>query len=474
MRKRSLVGGMLLVLVASGCTDSGPEQPARVSQDRPTPTATPTPPPPHPVSLPALMQREYDGRGLRLRRELASTDAYRQHNVTYRSGKLRISGVLNVPRGPGPHPAVVLAHGYIDPDIYVNGQGMRRELDWLARRGFVTLHVDYRNHAGSDNDPKADANLRLGYTEDVINAVHALRAWDGPVDDERVGLAGRSMGGGVIYNVLTVRPAWSTRRSCSRRSAPTPWTTSSAGSAPTRAATDLARRIIRRARRSREEPGVLARRQPALVLRPRHRADPHPPRDVRRQLPDPLDPPHGEGPGRCRRGRQAGGLPGRGARLRAAVAASDGAHHSVPAPPALLTARASVCGRPARQPPVHPSRRAGDPADDIRPGAPLLRRDATQLQAGTSPGTVIDDRPGLRPFRRSSTAPVMSNSCASSYRRRFPSSTTTSTTYSAHCSPCGAPRSVGRRNCCTALFRFGQSRHRERGRSLRRGFRPAW
>lgn len=36
----------------------------------------------------------------------------------------------------------------------------------------------------------------------------------------------------------------------------------------------------------------------------------------------------------------------------------------------------------------------------IRPGAPLLRRDATHLQVGTSPGTVFDDRPGLRLFLR--------------------------------------------------------------------------
>ena len=205
--RRLLIGAMFSVLVASGCTDGGAESPARSDKkDSASPTATPTPPPPHPVSLAALMEREYDGDGLRLRRELVSTDAYRQHNVVYRSGDLRISGVLNIPRGQGPFPAVVLAHGYIDPDIYVNGQGMRRELDWLARRGFVTLHVDYRNHAGSDNDPDADTNLRLGYTEDVINAVHALRSWDGPVDDDRIGLAGRSMGGGVIYNVLAVQP----------------------------------------------------------------------------------------------------------------------------------------------------------------------------------------------------------------------------------------------------------------------------
>jgi dipeptidyl aminopeptidase/acylaminoacyl peptidase len=152
------------------------------------------------------MAKEYDGRGLRLGRELASTGSYRQHTVTYRSGKLRISGVLNVPRGRGPFPALVLAHGYIDPAIYTNGRGMARELDRFGAEGFVTLHVDYRNHANSDDDPAADRRLRLGYTEDVINAVLALRRWKGPVDDDRVGLVGRSMGGGVLYNVLVVKP----------------------------------------------------------------------------------------------------------------------------------------------------------------------------------------------------------------------------------------------------------------------------
>lgn len=152
------------------------------------------------------MAKEYDGRGLRLGRELASTGSYRQHTVTYRSGKLRISGVLNVPRGKGRFPALVLAHGYIDPAIYTNGRGMARELDRFGAEGFVTLHVDYRNHAGSDDDPAADRRLRLGYTEDVINAVLALRRWKGPVDDDRVGMVGRSMGGGVVYNVLVVKP----------------------------------------------------------------------------------------------------------------------------------------------------------------------------------------------------------------------------------------------------------------------------
>jgi dipeptidyl aminopeptidase/acylaminoacyl peptidase len=114
--------------------------------------------------------------------------------------------MLNVPHGRGPHPALVLAHGYIDPAVYVSGQGLMREQDYLARAGFVTLHVDYRGHASSDDDPQAEVGLRLGYTGDVINAALALRRGPRFVDDDRIGLVGRSMGGGVLYNAVVVRP----------------------------------------------------------------------------------------------------------------------------------------------------------------------------------------------------------------------------------------------------------------------------
>ena len=159
------------------------------------------------MSLPALMRRTYDGRNLRTVRVLARTAAYTRHAVTFRSGDLRISGVMNVPRGAGPFPVAVLLHGYIDPDVYVTGQGLMREQDYLARRGYVALHVDYRGHAGSDPAPGAEVRLRLGYTVDAINAVLAVRGSALPyLDGDRVGLVGRSMGGGVVYNVLVAQP----------------------------------------------------------------------------------------------------------------------------------------------------------------------------------------------------------------------------------------------------------------------------
>lgn len=162
---------------------------------------------PHAVSLEAFSRTAFDGRDLALGPVLASNDAYVRHYVTYRSGALRVSGVMNVPRGEGPFPLLVLNHGYIDPAVYTNGRGLKREQDYLARNGYAVLHTDCRNHADSDDDPDAELRLRLGYAEDAVNAVLAVRKAQLPnVDAARVGMLGHSMGGGVTLQVLTSVP----------------------------------------------------------------------------------------------------------------------------------------------------------------------------------------------------------------------------------------------------------------------------
>ncbi len=159
------------------------------------------------VSLEALMSTPLDGKDLTIRRKLGSTSAYTRYAIAYRGAGLRITGIMNVPRGRGPFPVVVLAHGYIDPDTYWSGQGFRREQDALARNGYVALHVDYRNHAGSTDDPDNDLTMRLGYAQDVLNAAVAVRSSDLRfIDGERIAVLGRSMGGSVTFNALVARP----------------------------------------------------------------------------------------------------------------------------------------------------------------------------------------------------------------------------------------------------------------------------
>jgi uncharacterized protein len=231
-RCRSLTLLAVGVILLAGCSsgDADSEDGAAAPSTSPTPSASPDNPSPkapetskpaknepavHPVSVLGLAEQQQRGDRLRLGAVRERTPAYTSYDVTYRSRSttLRgeesytISGVLNVPTGRGPFPAVVLAHGYIDPAFYVRGQGMTRERGYLAAQGYVALHVDYRNHAESDDDPLYQVRMRQGYSADVINAVKALRSSpDVPVDDDRVALFGRSMGGGVVLKALVAAP----------------------------------------------------------------------------------------------------------------------------------------------------------------------------------------------------------------------------------------------------------------------------
>ncbi|MBM7511132.1 dipeptidyl aminopeptidase/acylaminoacyl peptidase [Nocardioides cavernae] len=198
----------------SESTSEPTEQPSEEPTEPPSEQPAEEPEPAHPISMAALAQADLTGGDLRLGTVRERTPAYTSYDVTFASttmGRgtepLRISGVLNVPTGRGPFPAVVLAHGYIDPAYYVRGQGMTRERGFLAQRGYVALHVDYRNHAESTDDPRVEQAVRLGYAADAVAALHALRTSDDVrVDPDRIALFGRSMGGGVMMKALAAEP----------------------------------------------------------------------------------------------------------------------------------------------------------------------------------------------------------------------------------------------------------------------------
>ena len=166
--------------------------------------------PPDPVSLAALMQKKFNGSDLAREAVLEENEWYTRYQISYTSGMLRISGIMNVPKidpPAGGFPVLILNHGYIDTSVYTNGRGLRREQDYFARNGFVVIHPDYRNHAFSDKDPEAETMLRLGYIEDVINAVYAIKNSDlSMVNKEAIGMLGHSMGGGVTQGVMVVQP----------------------------------------------------------------------------------------------------------------------------------------------------------------------------------------------------------------------------------------------------------------------------
>ena len=158
-------------------------------------------------SLQALAEKSVVGKNLRIIKKIASNSTYATYDVRYESGRFTISGLLSVPHAEGPFPAVVIGHGYAKLNVYKSGDGFAKERDYLARSGFIVLHTDYRNHAKSDKDPNNILNLRLDYTEDVIAAAAALR--DSSItrlDKDHIVYFGRSMGGGIGYNISVAAP----------------------------------------------------------------------------------------------------------------------------------------------------------------------------------------------------------------------------------------------------------------------------
>lgn len=161
----------------------------------------------NPISLPYLMQKDFDGRDLKLVKVLDKNNVYTRYYITYKSGELTISGIMNVPKGKGPFPIIITNHGYINTDYYTNGRGLKREQDYLARHGYAVLHPDYRNHAQSDKDQDANLKLHIGYVEDVINAVYAVKNSDLKfINKEKIGMLGHSLGGGIALSIMVTKP----------------------------------------------------------------------------------------------------------------------------------------------------------------------------------------------------------------------------------------------------------------------------
>lgn len=209
MNIKNIIAISLLVFIAAACKTqtADPNLDFKLLNEEENKAENQTP---HPVSLEFLMSKTFNGRDLTLGKILSDNQYYTRYYITYKSGELAISGIMNVPKGTPPKggwPMLFLNHGHIDTKIYTNGRGLKREQDYLAKQGFAVLHSDYRNHAQSDKDPNEEYNFRLGYTEDVINAVLAVKNSNlENINKEKIGMLGHSMGGGITQNILVTKP----------------------------------------------------------------------------------------------------------------------------------------------------------------------------------------------------------------------------------------------------------------------------
>lgn len=172
------------------------------------PTATPAPPTPTPEPYPelagytieGLRARSYGEGQIEILRTLEERASFTRYLFAYLSDGLRITGMLNRPRGEGPFPVVILNHGYYPLDVYQTGNGSKTAADYLANRGFLAIAPDFRSHAGSDDG----LNLyRVGHVIDVLNLIPLAQKLS-DAQPGKIGIWGHSNGGAVTAKVITV------------------------------------------------------------------------------------------------------------------------------------------------------------------------------------------------------------------------------------------------------------------------------
>jgi uncharacterized protein len=108
--------------------------------------------------------------------------------LSFTSGGSKLNGLMYVANGPGPHPTVVLLHGYA---------GNERNLDLaqaIRRAGVNVLYFNYRGTWGSGGEFSVAHAL-----QDIARAVELVRSeeWASAyrADPTRVALVGHSFGG---------------------------------------------------------------------------------------------------------------------------------------------------------------------------------------------------------------------------------------------------------------------------------------
>ena len=128
-----------------------------------------------------------------------------QQMVTFPSGDSRGQGILYLPNGAGPHPALIVIHEWWGLNDWI-----KQEAAGFASKGYVALAVDlYRGQVADTPELAHELSRGLPQDQGVRDLTSAL-AWLSArkdVDAKRIGAVGWCMGGGYAIQLAVAAPA---------------------------------------------------------------------------------------------------------------------------------------------------------------------------------------------------------------------------------------------------------------------------
>lgn len=173
---------------------------------RPIDSLPPAAATPDPLTVAGLRIHPYRASEIVPERRLGDRNGHEDTIISYRSDDLKIYALMSKPAGnppPGGWPVIILCHGYVDPKKYqTNGPEYTELIGAFTRAGYVVIKPDYRGHDQSEGQP-VGGHFAPDYTYDILNLIATLKRTD-QINDQRIGLAGHSLGGHVALRAIVV------------------------------------------------------------------------------------------------------------------------------------------------------------------------------------------------------------------------------------------------------------------------------
>jgi carboxymethylenebutenolidase len=135
----------------------------------------------------------------------SASSARSQQAVAFPSGDTTAQGILYLPHGAGPHPALIVIHEWWGLNDWIKQQAAG-----YAAKGYVTLAVDlYRGKVAATPDLAHELSRGLPQDQGVRDLTAALAYLQGRKDVKRnrIGAVGWCMGGGYALQLAIAAPA---------------------------------------------------------------------------------------------------------------------------------------------------------------------------------------------------------------------------------------------------------------------------
>lgn len=116
--------------------------------------------------------------------------------------KKTVSGLINIPKGAGPFPLIVMIRGFVDQTKYVIGTGTARAAEIFATNGYITIAPDFLGYGDSDKEsPDIFESRFQTYTTTLtlLKSLQSVQNWNG-----KAYIWAHSNGGQIALTALEV------------------------------------------------------------------------------------------------------------------------------------------------------------------------------------------------------------------------------------------------------------------------------